>query len=160
MTPSTTTPRPLDSRPVPVQAKLAAAWGGFMFMYLYVDYLHLYKPNAIDDIRSGSIFVFEISPPLLTVFFALVAVPAGMIALSAALPAPVNRALNLVVAAVYIPVTAFNALGETWEWAAFYGLSIALELLLLAFILRSAWTWPRTPVFASTPGASDRRQTA
>ena len=37
----------------------------------------------------------------------------------------------------------FNAAGESWDWAFFYGLSIGLEVLLLAFILRSAWTWPR-----------------
>ena len=44
-------------------------------------------------------------------------------------------------ASLYIPVSAFNALGESWAF--FYGLSIGLEVLLLAFILRSAWTWPR-----------------
>ena len=35
---------------MPVQAKLAAAWTSFMFLYIYVDYLHLYKPGAIRDI--------------------------------------------------------------------------------------------------------------
>jgi ABC-type transport system involved in cytochrome bd biosynthesis fused ATPase/permease subunit len=38
--------------------------------------------------------------------------------------------------------------GESWTY--FYGLSIGLEVLLLAFILRSAWTWPRT-TSPSTP---------
>ena len=38
---------------IPVQAKLAAAWTSFMFLYIYVDYLHLYKPGAIDDILAG-----------------------------------------------------------------------------------------------------------
>ncbi len=37
----------------------------------------------------------------------------------------------------------FNAAGETWAYFSFYGLSIGLEVLLLAFTLRSAWTWPR-----------------
>ena len=54
----------------------------------------------------------------------------------------VNRTINLVVASLYIPVSIFNAVGESWTY--FYGLSIGLEVLLLAFILRSAWTWPRT----------------
>ena len=61
------------------------------------------------------------------------------------LPAWVNRATNLVVASLLIPYSMFNAAGATWEWAAFYGLSIGLEVLLLAFILRAAWTWHRTP---------------
>jgi hypothetical protein len=33
---------------------------------------------------------------------------------------------------------------ESWSYSYFYGLSIGLEVLLLAFILRAAWTWPRT----------------
>ena len=44
---------------------------------------------------------------------------------------------------LYIPYSMFNAAGASWDWAFFYGLSIGLEVLLLAFILRSAWTWPR-----------------
>src|SRR5215203_4198596 len=67
-----------------------------------------------------------------------------MILLTMTLPARVNRAANLVVASLNIPAMIFNAAGESWTYFSFYGLSIGLELLLLAFILRSAWTWPRT----------------
>ena len=144
MTIRTKTPNLLDNPPIPVQAKLAAAWTSFMFLYLYVDYLHLYKPGIVDDLRAGIVFEFDISPALLTGFLALIAIPALMVMLSMTLPARVNRATNLVVAALYIPVTVFNAVGESWDWASFYGLSIGIEVLLLAFILRSAWTWPRT----------------
>ncbi|HEX5729340.1 MAG TPA: hypothetical protein VFX99_07945, partial [Microbacterium sp.] len=80
---------------------------------------------------------------LLTAFLTLMAIPILMVMLSMTLPARVNRATNLVVASLYIPVSMFNAVGESWTY--FYGLSIGLEVLLLAFILRSAWTWPRTP---------------
>jgi hypothetical protein len=72
-----------------------------------------------------------------------------MILLSMTLPARVNRVANLVVASLYIPVSMFNAVGESWTY--FYGLSIGLEVLLLAFILRSAWTWPHT----SSPSMPD-----
>ena len=30
-----------------------AAWTSFMFLYIYVDYFHLYKPGVIDDVRAG-----------------------------------------------------------------------------------------------------------
>ena len=53
MTLRTTSPGALDTPPVPVQARLAAAWTGFMFLYLYVDYLALYKPGVVDDILVG-----------------------------------------------------------------------------------------------------------
>ncbi len=128
---------------MPVQAKLAAAWTSFMFLYIYVDYFHLYKPGAIDQIRGGVIFVFDISPTFLTVGLASVAIPALMVMLSTTLPARVNRTINLVVATLYIPYSMFNAAGASWDWVFFYGLSIGLEVLLLAFILRSAWTWTR-----------------
>lgn len=134
----------LEDRQVPVQAKLAAAWASFMFLYIYVDYFHLYKPGSIDDIRAGVVFKFDISPTLLTLMLASVAIPALMVMLSMTLPARVNRATNLVVALLYIPYSMFNAAGASWDWAFFYGLSIGVEVLLLAFILRSAWTWPRT----------------
>ena len=133
----------LEDLRMPVQAKLAAAWTSFMFLYIYVDYFHLYKPGAIDEIQGGVIFKFDISPTLLTIFLASVAIPALMVMLSMTLPARVNRATNLVVALLYIPYSMFNAAGASWDWASFYGISIGIEVLLLAFILRSAWTWPR-----------------
>lgn len=139
----TTTRNPLDTTPVPVQGKLAAAWASFMFLYIYVDYFGLYKPGVLEDILAGVVFEFVVSPALLTVFLLLVSIPALMVALSAALPARANRLVNLVVGALYIPITVFNAVGESWEWAPFYALSIGLELLLLAYILRTAVTWPR-----------------
>jgi hypothetical protein len=148
----------LDNPPIPVQARLAAAWTSFMFLYIYVDYFHLYKPGAIDDIRAGVVFEFDISPTLMTAFLALIAIPALMVMLSMALPARVNRATNLVVASLYIPVTVFNAVGESWAWASFYALSIGIEVLLLAFILRAAWKWPRTPAVPAGPATTDLRQ--
>ncbi len=144
----------LEDRRMPVQAKLAAAWTSVMFLYIYVDYFHLYKPGSIDDILTGVVFVVDISPTILTVMLASVAIPALMVMLSMTLPARVNRATNLVVASVNIPFAAFNAVGESWDWAFFYGLSIGLEVLLLAFILRSAWTWPRRTASPATLAAS------
>jgi hypothetical protein len=38
--------------------------------------------------------------------------------------------------------------GESWTY--FYGLSIGLEVLILAFILRSAWTWPQRTASSAT----------
>ena len=144
----------LEDLRMPVQAKLAAAWTSFMFLYIYVDYFHLYKPGVIDNIRAGVVFEFDISPTLLTIMLASVAIPALMVMLSMTLPARVNRATNLVVASLYIPYSVFNAAGESWDWAFFYGLSIGLEVLLLAFILRSAWTWPRRTASPATLATS------
>ncbi|MBB6347824.1 hypothetical protein FHU36_004369 [Nonomuraea muscovyensis] len=158
MTIRTRSPNLLDNPPIPVQAKLAAAWTSFMFLYIYVDYFHLYKPGAIDDILAGVVVGFDISPTLLTMMLASVAIPALMVMLSMTLPTRVNRATNLVVASLYIPYSVVNAVGESWDWASFYGLSIGVEVLLLAFILRSARTWPRTPAVPAGPATTDLRQ--
>jgi hypothetical protein len=82
----------------------------------------------------------------------LMAIPILMIVLSATLPAHVNRVGNLVVATLYLPVTVYNVAGESWGYSYFYGLSIGLEVLLLAFILRSAWAWPRRTEYLATSG--------
>lgn len=133
----------LDSAPASVRAKIAAAWTSFMFLYVYVDVFNFYKPDVVDGILNGRIWEFDISSGLLAVFLVSVSIPALMVALSVALPARANRVANLVVASLLIPYSLFNAAGATWEWAAFYGISIVIEVLLLAFILRSAWRWPR-----------------
>ena len=157
---TTRTKTPLDNPPVSVQAKLAAAWTSFMFLYIYVDYFHLYKPGIIDNLRAGLILKMDISPTLLTIMLASVAIPALMVMLSMTLPARVNRPTNLVIASLYIPFSAINGAGESWNWASFYGLAIGIEVLLLAFILRSAWTWPRTPAVPAGAATADLRQQA
>ncbi|MFF1820842.1 DUF6326 family protein [Kribbella sp. NPDC058245] len=146
---STRQPATLDDQPVPVRVKLAAAWTSFMLLYAYVDILNFFTPGAIQDILNGKVFEFDLSQTFSTTALTLMAIPILMIVLSTTLPARPNRIANLIVAALYVPVTAFNALGESWLF--FYGLGIALELILLALILRYAWTWPRTTPSATSP---------
>lgn len=149
-----TSESPLEDLRMPVQAKLAAAWTSFMFLYIYVDYLALYKPGFVDDILAGIVHEFDTGPTFVAMALTLMAIPILMILLSMTLPARVNRTINLVVAALYIPVSIYNAAGESWTYSYFYGLSIGLEVLLLAFILRSAWTWPRRTASPATLAAS------
>jgi len=132
----------LEDRQIPVQAKLAAAWTSFMFLYIYVDYLHLYKPGVIEDILAGVVWEFNISQTFVTVALTSVAIPILMVMLSMTLPARANRTINLVVASLYVPYSIFNLVGGSWMY--FYGLGVVLEVIVLAVILRFAWTWPRT----------------
>ncbi|MFN8077790.1 MAG: DUF6326 family protein [Kineosporiaceae bacterium] len=145
-------PSGLEDRAIPVQVKLAAAWASFMFLYIYVDYLALYKPGFVDDIRAGIVHEFDTGPTFVALALTLIAVPSLMIFGSLALPARVNRGVNLAVAALYVPVSIYNAAGESWDYAYFYGLSIGLEVALLAFVLRCAWRWPH----AASSVAPDR----
>ena len=152
-TPQTTTV--LDDQPLPVRMRLAAAWTSFMFLYAYVDILNFYTPGVVQDILDGRVFEFDLSQTFSTAALTLVGIPALMVVLSAALPARANRTANLVVATLYVPVTAFNLSGESWR--VFYGLGVALELALLGAILRWAWTWPRTAAPAVRASSPDRQ---
>ena len=141
---------------IPVQAKLAAAWTSLMFLILYIDYYHLYQPGEIDDIRGGVIFAFDISGSLMSIFFVIIAIPALMVMLSMTLPARVNRATNLVGASLQIPLMVFNAVGAPLDFAFYYALTIGVEVLILAFILCAAATWPRTHSDAADVATADR----
>lgn len=132
----------MNDHETPVQTKLAAAWTSFMFLYIYVDYFQLYRPGVVDDILVGVVFEFDISQTFLVIGLTLMAIPILMVMLSMMLPARANRTINLIVASLYVPVSVFNAVGESWMY--FYGLGVALEVIVLAIILRFAWTWPRT----------------
>ena len=146
------TPQPttaLDAQPMPVRAKLAAAWTSFMFLYAYVDILNFFTPGVVQDILDGRVFEFALSQTFSTSALTLLAVPIFMVVLSMTLPAGVNRVANLVVASLYVPVTVFNVVGASWLY--FYGLGIVLELILLGLILRYAWSWPRTVPSTTSP---------
>ena len=151
---SAPSPRVLENLRMPVQAKLAAAWTSFMFLYVYVDILAFYKPGVVDDILVGVVWEFDITQTWATTALTLLAIPIFMVMLSTTLPARANRITNLIVASVYVPVSAFNAVGESWTY--FYGLGVALEVIVLALILRYAWTWPRTAPSATMATSPDR----
>jgi hypothetical protein len=157
---NTKTTTTLHDPPVSIRGKLAAAWASLMFFYIYVDYLHLYKPGALEDILAGTVWEFDISQTFVVIALMIVGIPSLMILLSMTLPARVNRAINLVVATLLIPVTAFNVVGQVVEsqpWFYFYGLGVVIELILLAYVLRSAWTWPRTASASMPEPAAPRR---
>jgi hypothetical protein len=132
----------LEDHAMPIQAKLAAAWASFMFLHVYVGIMTFFQPGFVEDILAGLVvWPLQITQALLTVGLALMAAPILMVLASVILPARVNRRTNLVVASLYVPITAMRILDESWT--VFHGLGIALELGLIAVILRLAWTWPR-----------------
>ena len=130
----------LEDIKVSLKLKLAALWASFMFLYIYVDYFHLYMPGSIKDILAGKVFVFDISYVFLLIAMIFVTIPTLMIFLSVVLPAKVNRWTNIIVATAFIPYMLFNLAGEAWVHMYF---AAALEVVLLCLIIRYAWKWPR-----------------
>ena len=137
------TPNDLEDVRINVKLKIAALWASFMFLYIYVDYFHLYMPGSIEDILAGKVFTFDISYVFLQIAMFFVAIPALMIFLSVALPAKVNRWANIIIAAMYIPYMLFNLAGEAWVHMYF---AAVVEVVLLLLIIRYAWKWPKQAV--------------
>lgn len=125
---------------VSLKLKLAMLWASLMFLYIYVDYFHLYMPGMIKDIQTGRVFEFDITQGFLLAALISMTIPALMIFLSVALPAKVNRWANIIIAAAFIPFTLFNLAGEAWIHMIF---GAVVEVVLLCLIIRYAWKWPR-----------------
>ena len=130
----------LEDVKVSLKLKLATLWASLMFLYIYVDYFHLYMPGKIGDIQAERVFEFDITQGFLLAALASVTIPAVMIFLSVALPAKVNRWTNIIVATVYIPYMLFNLVGEAWLHMYF---AAAIEVILLCLIIRYTWKWPK-----------------
>ncbi len=130
----------LEDIKVSLKLKLAMLWASLMFLYIYVDYFHLYMPDMIKEIQTGSVFEFDITQGFLLAALTSMTIPALMIFLSVALPAKVNRWANIIIATVFIPFTLFNLAGEAWMHMI---LGAIVEVLLLCLIIRYAWKWPR-----------------
>lgn len=111
-----------------------------MFLIIYIDYFHLYMPGSLKDLLAGKVFIFDITQVFLLVALALVATPALMIFLSVALPAKVNRWVNIVIAAINIPFILYNLVGEAWVHMV---VGAIVEVVLLCLIIFYAWKWPR-----------------
>lgn len=130
----------LEDSKVNVKIKLAALWMSFMLLYIYVDYFSLYMPNHLEGIIKGKVFVFDITQGFIMIALGLSTIPMLMIFLSVALPANINRFINMIVAIIHIPYMLFNLAGEAWIHMIF---AAVVEVVLLCLIIRYAWKWPR-----------------
>ena len=130
----------LEDIKVSVKLKLATLWTSLMFLIIYLDYFHLYMPGKIEDILKGKVFVFDVTQGFLLAALASVTIPVLMIFISVALPAKVNRWVNIIIAAVNIPFMLFNLAGEAWIHMVF---GAVIEVVLLSLIICYAWKWPR-----------------
>ncbi len=107
-----------------------------MLLYIHVDYFHLYMPGVLEDLMDGRVFVFEITQGFVLAGLVTVSIPALMIFLSVVMPANINRWANLVVAALYVPYSLVNVIGEEWPLPYWYGAGV--EVVLLMLIIRNA----------------------
>jgi len=124
----------------PTSVTLALAWTSLMSLYIYNDYFSMYLPGTIRDMASGR--MGPLGPATTGVLVGvsiLLAIPALMILLSVALPAPASRWLNIVFGLAYTVVEVLTFVGP----ALFYSIVVALEIGLTLFIVWRAVSWPK-----------------
>lgn len=126
--------------PVNIRLLLAILWITLMFLYIYGDYFELYVPQKVDSLIRGDGMLQ--SPYQLLAASILLAVPALMITLSLLLPPARNRLLNIVAGALLTLLTLVVGISSLSEWRIFYVLYAAMETVISAAIVLTAWRWP------------------
>jgi hypothetical protein len=128
----------LEDAKVNTKIRLAAAWTALIAFYIYADFLSLYRPGQLDEIRRGVLGPFDVSQATLLTASLIVVLPAVMIVFSLLLPARMNRLLNIALAVLYTLVNISNLVGE--EWAYYYLFGIA-EIAVTVHLFLTAWRW-------------------
>ncbi|HEV8025036.1 MAG TPA: DUF6326 family protein [Candidatus Nanopelagicales bacterium] len=123
--------------PIDVRIRMSALWVATMLVFLYVDLFSLYREDVRQDLDDGRIFVFEVGQPFLLGITAYVIIPCLMVYLTLVMPRRINRIVSIVVASIYAITIAGAAVGE---WA-YFVLGSVVEVVLLAIVIRLAWTW-------------------
>ena len=126
---------------VNVRIRLSAAWTTLIALYIYADFLSLYRPGELDEIRKGLMGPLDVSQGTLFIASLIVIIPALMILGSLVLAAGPNRWANLVLAVLYTLVNVGNMVGEGWVYYILFGV---LEIAVTGFIFITAWRWRDT----------------
>ncbi|AXK72892.1 hypothetical protein DWG18_11805 [Lysobacter sp. TY2-98] len=135
---------PLDDVRVPTRYTLAAMWTSTMFCYVYADYFELYVPGKLSGMLAGRIAPLgPVTQGVLLGTSIMLMVPSLMIVLSIVLGSRACRVLNIGVGALYTLIQLLVISKSGW---AFYIAMGALEAVLTALIVWTAWRWPRRAV--------------
>lgn len=135
----TSTSRPVDPRVV-----LSALWIAMVLVFAYVDIFGFYRADVLEAALGGDVATtpFEVNQVFLAATLGLILVPVLMIVASLLLPPGANRIANISAAVLYAITVAGSCIGEQW---AYYLIGSAVEVILLATIIRIAWRLPKRP---------------
>ena len=125
---------------LPTGLAISLLWASLMGLYIYNDYFSLYLPGTIEGMSAGKLGPLgEASAGVLLGVAIVLAVPALMIFLSAALPRLISRWLNVVLGLAYTAIEALTFFGSV----PFYQVVVVLEILVTLGIVAYALRWPR-----------------
>lgn len=132
----------LSDPKINIKIKLSGLWATVLFLFIYVDYFGLFIPGVLEKIIAGEVAHtgLLVSQTFLLSVFLLMLVPSMMIFLSLALPARINRIVNIVVGTLKIAVLIAGVIGESWYY---YIFATIVEVTLIALIIWHAVKWPK-----------------
>lgn len=125
------------SSPIDVRIRMASLWATTMMIFAYVDLFSLFRPDFRAALDQGKVFVFDVGQPFLLGVTIYVIIPSLMIYLSLVMPRRLNRVVSISLAGLYAITIVGGAVGE-WSY---YVLGSAVEVVMLAIVIRYAWTW-------------------
>lgn len=127
-----------DAEPLPTGLALSLLWASLMGLYIYNDYFSLYTPGTLDDMAAGRMGPLgPASEGVMIGVALLLAVPALMIFLSAALPRIVSRWVNVVLGVAYTLVQGLTIAGSP----PFYVMVVLIEIAVTVAIVVYALRW-------------------
>jgi len=127
------------ARRLPTGLAISLLWASLMGLYIYNDYFSLYLPGTLEQMAEHRLAFGPATPLALLAVAILLAVPALMIYLSAALPRAISRWLNVILGVVYTVVEALTFVGSPL----FYKVVVALEIAVTLGIVTYALRWRR-----------------
>ena len=127
------------------RVRLTALWAALMILYIYADIFSFYQPGELEEALAGKLGPYDVTQLSLFLSAVLMAIPAGMIALTPLLPTALCRWANVVLGVLYSLVNIGNVIGESWIYYLFHG---AIETVLTVSIAVLAYLWFR-------PGAAE-----
>lgn len=120
--------------------KLSTLWTALMFFYIYADIKCFYETGLIEKIMAGNIDGLIINDTFLFWGAILMTIPVLMVFLPMVLPYKACRVVNIVVAALHIPLAVMVLFvgTETWSYWYFYTF---MEILTLITIILFSVKW-------------------
>ncbi len=94
----------LEDVKINVKIKLSLLWVALMFFYAYNDIISFFRADTIELALSGEVGGIPINQTFLFAMAILMAIPIVMIFLSLALPAKVNRWVNIILGIFHIVI--------------------------------------------------------
>lgn len=119
---------------VDVQIKLSALWVALMLTYLLGDVLRIFS----GDFKAGEIGGMQVTQVMWLGIAILMVIPIVMVSLSLTLNQPVNRWVNIIVAAFFF---IFNLVGLPTYPSAYDKFLIVVGLVFNVLTVWLAWRW-------------------